>query len=223
MPSPWPASDQSRTPVTSSPSTKTWATCRSPCMNTGVHGRSAASATSRLRVTRSAGRTSFARSHAHSLSRLDAFSSRLAPGPGRQRRVVQHAVGRHPPRPTPPPTRSTARRGGRAPSPGGRRARARAACATGPPGSGSAPSSSPRPRRRCASGRRRSSGTRRRRGVSRARGGPRRPRPRPRRSVSRTSHVAPTELSGAGRHVPRGTTPPAVVGLCRHRPGWHRS
>ncbi len=51
-------------------------------MNTGSHGRSAASATSRLRVTRSAGRTSFASSHAHSVSRLAAFSSRLRPGQG---------------------------------------------------------------------------------------------------------------------------------------------
>jgi hypothetical protein len=48
-------------------------------------------------------------------------------------------VRRHPPRPTPPTTRSTARRGGRVPSRGGRRARARGACATGPPESGSAP------------------------------------------------------------------------------------
>jgi DNA-directed RNA polymerase specialized sigma24 family protein len=39
--SPWPPSDQSRMPVTSSPSTKMWQTCRSPCMNTGVDGRSA--------------------------------------------------------------------------------------------------------------------------------------------------------------------------------------
>jgi hypothetical protein len=32
--------------------TNTWAICRSPCVNAGVHGRSAASATWRLRVTR---------------------------------------------------------------------------------------------------------------------------------------------------------------------------
>src|SRR3954452_20250205 len=51
-------------------------------MNTGVHGRNAASATWRLWVTRSEGRTSFARSHVHSLSRFDAFSSRLRPGQG---------------------------------------------------------------------------------------------------------------------------------------------
>ena len=44
------AFDQSRMPVTSSPSTKMWQTCRSPCMNTGVHGLSAVSASRRLRV-----------------------------------------------------------------------------------------------------------------------------------------------------------------------------
>src|SRR6266576_3049288 len=41
--SPWPASDQSSTPLISSPSMNTWVICRSPCMNTGVHGRNAAS------------------------------------------------------------------------------------------------------------------------------------------------------------------------------------
>src|SRR6185437_9563325 len=80
--SPWDASDQSTTPVTSSPSTKTWSTCRSPWMNTGVHGRSAVSASWRLRVTRSAGRTPLATSHSHSPSRRDASSSRLRPGHG---------------------------------------------------------------------------------------------------------------------------------------------
>jgi hypothetical protein len=38
----------------SSPSANTWLICRSPCVNTGVHGRSAASATRRLHVTTSA-------------------------------------------------------------------------------------------------------------------------------------------------------------------------
>ena len=95
---------------------------------------------------------------------------------------------RHPPRPTPPTTRSTARRDGRVPSPGGRRARARAASATGSPESGPAPSPSPRPRRRCASDQRRSSGTRRRRAGSRARDGRRRPRSSPRRPSSRPDH-----------------------------------
>jgi len=47
---PWHASDQSRRSVTSSPSTKTWATRRSPCAKTGVHGRSAASAIRRFRA-----------------------------------------------------------------------------------------------------------------------------------------------------------------------------
>jgi hypothetical protein len=74
---PGPPSDQSITPVISSPSANTWATCRSPCVNTGVHGRSAASATRRLRVTRSVGRTSFVTSHSHSPSRCDAISSRF--------------------------------------------------------------------------------------------------------------------------------------------------
>ena len=80
--SPWAASDQSMTPVTSSPATKTWSTCRSPWMNTGVHGRSAVSASRRLRVTTSAGRTSLATSHSHSPARCDASSSRLRPGHG---------------------------------------------------------------------------------------------------------------------------------------------
>jgi hypothetical protein len=38
--SPGAASVQSITPVISSPSANTWATCRSPCVKTGVHGRS---------------------------------------------------------------------------------------------------------------------------------------------------------------------------------------
>jgi hypothetical protein len=71
------APDQSITPVISSPSTNTWVICRSPCVNTGVHGRSAASAIWRLRVTISAGRTPFVTSHSHSPSRRDAISSRL--------------------------------------------------------------------------------------------------------------------------------------------------
>jgi hypothetical protein len=56
--------------------------CRSPCVNTGVHGRSAASATRRLRVTRSAGRTSLATSQWHSPSRCDADSSSRLLGHG---------------------------------------------------------------------------------------------------------------------------------------------
>jgi hypothetical protein len=51
-------------------------------VNIGAHGRSAVSAGRRLRVTKSAGRTSFARSHVHSLSRCDAVLSRLRPGHG---------------------------------------------------------------------------------------------------------------------------------------------
>ena len=51
-------------------------------MNTGVHGRSAVSASRRLRVTMSAGRTSLVTSHAHSRSRHDASSSRVRPGQG---------------------------------------------------------------------------------------------------------------------------------------------
>ena len=95
---------------------------------------------------------------------------------------------RHPPRPTPPATRPTARRGGRVPSLGGRRARAPAASATRPPEWGSARWPSPRPRRRCASDQRRSSGTRRRRAGSHARYGRRRPRPPPHRPLSRDDH-----------------------------------
>ena len=95
---------------------------------------------------------------------------------------------RHPPRPAPPAARPAARRGGRGPSPAGRRARAPAACATGPAESGPAPWPSPRPRRRCGSDQRRSSGTRRRRAGSRARDGRRRPRPPPRRPSSRDDH-----------------------------------
>ncbi len=91
--SPLPASDQSSTPVTLSPSTNTWSSCRSPCVNTGVNGRSAASATRRLRVTRSAGRTPLVMSHSHSPSSSDAYSSWLRTGPWRQRRVVQHPGG----------------------------------------------------------------------------------------------------------------------------------
>jgi hypothetical protein len=49
-------------------------------MNTGFHGRSAASATWRLRVTSSEGRTPFMTSHSHSPSRRDAISSRCRPG-----------------------------------------------------------------------------------------------------------------------------------------------
>jgi hypothetical protein len=39
MASPGAASDQSMTPVTSSPSVNTWVICRSPWMNTGFQGR----------------------------------------------------------------------------------------------------------------------------------------------------------------------------------------
>ena len=80
--SPRAASDQSTTPVTSSPATKTWSTWRSPWMNTGVQGRSAVSAIRRLRVTTSVGRTPFVISHSHSLSRFEAISSRLRPRHG---------------------------------------------------------------------------------------------------------------------------------------------
>ena len=72
-------------------------------------------------------------------SRRDANPSRLRPGHGGSGASCS-SVRRHPPRPTPPTTRSTARRGGRVPSLAGRRARAPAASATGPPESGSAPS-----------------------------------------------------------------------------------
>ena len=82
MASPGAASDQSMTPVTSSPSTNTWVICRSPWMKTGFHGRSAASAISRLRRITSAGRTALASSHAHSLSSFAATSSSLGPGHG---------------------------------------------------------------------------------------------------------------------------------------------
>ena len=182
------ASDQSITPVISSPSTNTWVICRSPCVNTGVHGRSAASAIRRLRVTMSVGKDAV-RDEPLAFAVEVAMRSRR----GFHRAMAAAArraasVRRHRQRPTPPPMRSTAHRGGRVPSLGGRRARARAASATGPPESGSAPSPSPRPRRRCASDQRRSSGTRRRRAGSRARDGRRRPRPPPRRPLSRDDH-----------------------------------
>src|SRR3954447_681521 len=51
-------------------------------MNTGAQGRSAVSASRRLRVTTSAGRTSFSTSHSHSWARCDASSSRFRPGQG---------------------------------------------------------------------------------------------------------------------------------------------
>ena len=93
MASPWLASDQSMMPVTLSPSTNTWVICRSPCVNTGVHGRSAASATWRLRVTKSAGRTPFVTSHSHSPSRSRRELVEAPAGPRRQRRVVQLPYG----------------------------------------------------------------------------------------------------------------------------------
>jgi len=80
-------------------------------------------------------------------------------------------VRRRPLRPTPRTTPATARRGGPAPCPEGRRARARAASARGRPESGRGPRPSPRLPGRCAPGRRRSSGRRRRRAGSRARYG----------------------------------------------------
>src|SRR4051812_360260 len=91
--SPWPASDQSITPVTSLASTNTWLLCRAPWVNTGVHGRSTASAIRRLRVTTTVGRTSLATSHSHSASSCDAKSSTFRPGPWRQWRVVQRPGG----------------------------------------------------------------------------------------------------------------------------------
>ena len=219
MASPRPASDQSTTPVISSPSTNTWAICRSPCVNTGVHGRSAASATWRLRVTRCGGQDvvrqqprAFAVEH----------PTRSRRGSGRARAAAAHraaSVPRHPPRPTPPATRSTARRGGRVPFPGGRRARARAASATGRSESGSAPSSSPGPRGRCAPDQRRPSGTPRRREGSRARDGRRRPRPLPRRPLSREDHRRSQRVSSTrGRS---GTWLPGSPSL-RHRL-WNRA
>ena len=128
-------------------------------MNTGVHGRSATSATRRLRMTTSVGRISLATSQAHSPSRR---GSRVSRGSNRAMAAAALRAAserQHPPRPTPPRTRSTARRGGQAPSPGGRRARERAAPATLSSASGPVPSPSPRPRRRCASDHRRSSRT----------------------------------------------------------------
>ena len=111
-------------------------------------------------------------------------SSRLRPGHGGSGASCSVRTAA-PARPTPPATRSTARRGGRARGRGGRRARARAARATGPPGSGPAPAAiaaTSVSARGCR--RRRPSGRRRRRGGSPARGGRRRPRPGPRRSSS---------------------------------------
>jgi hypothetical protein len=91
--SPWPASDQSTTPVIWSPSTNTWATCRSPCANTGVHGRSAASATRRLRVTRSAGRDAVRDEPLAFAVEVRCDLVEALTGPLRQRRVVQHPCG----------------------------------------------------------------------------------------------------------------------------------
>lgn len=54
----------------------------SPWVNTGVDGRSAASAILRVRMMTSAGRTSFVASHARSPSSCNTISSRLRPGWG---------------------------------------------------------------------------------------------------------------------------------------------
>jgi len=107
------------------------------------------------------GRTPVRDEHSHSPSRCDASSPGLRPAMAAAARRAA-SVRRHPPRPTPPATRSTARRAGRVPSLGGRRGRARAASATDS-GVGTGAMPSPRPRRRCASDQRRSSGTRHRR------------------------------------------------------------
>ena len=71
---------------------ETWVICRSPCVNTGVHGRSAASATWRLRVTRSAGNTPFATSHSHGRRGSDATSSKPYRAMA-ERRVMQSPNG----------------------------------------------------------------------------------------------------------------------------------
>ncbi len=86
-------------------------------MNTGVHGQSAVWASRRLRVTTSAGRTSLATSHPHSVASLVASSSRLRPAMVVGARHAKCGLQRLR-RPTPSTTLSTARRGGRVPSPG---------------------------------------------------------------------------------------------------------
>ena len=127
---PRPASDQSITPVISSPSMNTWATCRSPCDGTPA---STAGAQPRrpggCDVPGLAGRTSFATSHSQfavelrcesrrgSYRAMAAAARRAASGAAAP--AAAHAAA----------GRSTARRGGRVPSLGRRRARARAACA----------------------------------------------------------------------------------------------
>jgi hypothetical protein len=62
-------------------------------MNTGVHGRSAAWAIWRLRVTRAAGRTPLVMSHSPFAVELRCDLAGAPAGPWRQRRVVQHRRG----------------------------------------------------------------------------------------------------------------------------------
>jgi hypothetical protein len=80
------------------PSTNTWSTCRSPWVNTGVYGRSASSASRRLRVTKSAGRTPLVMSHSHSAASNAASSSYVRQG-HRRARLVRGEPGRCPARP----------------------------------------------------------------------------------------------------------------------------
>ena len=187
------------TPVTSSPSTKTWVDLQ---VAVGEHRCP--------RPERSLGDAAVARDHVGGKDVVGDEPLALAvearcqlveapTGPWRQRRVVQHPGGgtRRGPR--------RRRRGGRLleaaecrPWEGSEREHGRL-----PPqdlrASGSAPSPSPRPRRRCASDQRRSSGTRRRRAASRARDGRRRPRPPPRRPLSRggpSTSVSPSRRIG---------------------------
>jgi hypothetical protein len=122
--SPWDALGPVDHSVISSPSTNTWVICRSPCVNTGVHGR-----------RRGLGDPAVARDH---VGRKDAVRDeplafavevrcdlvRELSWPWRQWRVVQHPCGGTG---SGPRRRRRGRRSPRRPSavPGGRRARAR--------------------------------------------------------------------------------------------------
>ena len=170
-------------------------------MNTGVHGRSAVSASRRLRVTTSVGRTSFATSQSHPSANRDASWSMLGPGHGGSGASCSVRTAA-PAAPTPRATRSTFPERGQVPDPGGQPARAPAASATGSPALAPGPSRSPRPRRRCASGQHRSSGTCRRRAASPDRCSRGRPRPAPRRPSSRATRRS--GCIGYGTSKPRG-------------------
>ena len=184
------------TPVISSPSTNTWATCKSPCE------RRCPWLELQFRQPGGCGRRSFGGKDAirqeplASPSRCDAISSRLRPAMAAAALCAASGL-RHRRRPRRRRRGRRVRRGGRLPSPGGRRAQARAACAAELGVGIGARSHGLRPRRRCAPDQRRSWRTRHRRAGRAVVMEQQRPRPQPRRPLSRDDHRLSPGLSRA--------------------------